>query len=113
MKQLIIYQRIKQLVLAQDYTVTQVENATFSQVVTALSLSQEEQLELSQYWKNIKRHCIRIVQNKQDQKRLAVFHERFLVDNRVWLEDNYPNIEFTHGTRDGSKYWLIWPEGKV
>jgi len=113
MKQLAIYQRMKQLVLTQDYTVEQIMNATIKQIAVVLNLSKGEKLRLCRYWKSIKRHCIEIAQSNQDKKRLDEFRARFLVDNQVWLEENYPSVEFSHGTEKDKKYWTIWPEGKV
>ena len=87
MRQRVIFQRVKSFCDAQNYTITQIQNATDVQVKTALNLTDEEFQKYRAYVPGIKKLLIQDLQEKLDIQTLADLKTQI----HPWLITRFPS----------------------
>ena len=89
MRQRAIFQKISNFVIAQDYTIEQVQNVTYTQVKNLLNLTDVEVQEYRAYLSNIKKLIIQDLQDVIDVQTLADFKTQI----HVYLIARFPDYE--------------------
>lgn len=99
-----LYKKLKQIVLDGDYTIEQVQNATFNQVADLLGTRDFTLTFLN----NMKRGLKDAVQNKNDAEAM----EQLKQQAKAWLDANFPDWQAKRGREGGKPYVTIWLKGE-
>ena len=96
------------MVISGNYTFSQIENATASQVIQIGGFSLEEAGEIQFFWEGIKRLLLIDFIDRRDGIRM----EALKTEAQTWLDANFPNWQATRGRESDKPYVTIWLEGK-
>lgn len=100
-----LYKKLKQIALAENYTIDQVEKATMGQVAKLLG----PDVRFTQaFLHNMKRGIIMTLQNRDDENDMQQLKQTA----KTWLDSNFPDWDAERG-REGDKTFVkIWLKGK-
>ena len=89
MRQHEIFQKVKAFCDSQGYTISQIENATDTQVKNALNLTDEEFLEYRRFVPTIKKLLIQDLQDIADNQTLTDLKAEI----HTWLVSRFPDYD--------------------
>ncbi len=104
----VVYEKLKEIAEAGSFTTTQIENATKEQFATLAGVDAERIPD--GMFANAKAKLLREVERTKCQAALDGLKDQLIGDNRVWLQNNFPDAEFAVDHR--SKTVTIFFEGK-
>lgn len=98
------YKKLKQIALDGNYTIDQVQNASFNQVAELL---ETRDFSLA-FLNNMKRGIIDTLQNRDDEEDLQGLKQQA----ETWLDAHFPDWQAERGRQGNKPYVTIWLEGK-
>lgn len=99
-----LYKKLKQIVLDGNYTIEQVRDATYNQVVELLG----ERGFGNAFLTNMKRLLIIEMQEVQDEDNMQQLKQTA----KNWLDTNFPDWVAEKGREDDKPFITIWLKGK-
>jgi len=104
MKNHLLYKKLKQIALDGNYTIEQVQNASFNQVAAILGTRDFTLTFLN----NMKRGIIDTLRNRDDEDNMQALR----IVAMAWLNANFPNWKAERGRESDKPFVKIWLEGK-
>lgn len=88
----VVYEKLKEAAEAGNFSITQVEAATKEQVASYFDIDAERIRD--GMFINAKAKLLREMERAKWQEALDGLKDQLTGDNRVWLKDNFPDVEF-------------------
>ncbi len=104
----VVYEKLKEITEANSFTTLQIHNVTKEQFAAAAGIDVERFSD--GMFVNAKAKLLREVERTKWQAALDGLKDQLIGGNRVWLKNNFPNVEFAVDHR--SKTVTIFFEGK-
>jgi hypothetical protein len=99
-----LYQKLRKIVLYENYTIEQVQSLSFTQVTTLFG----ERPGSSTFLENMKQSIILVLQNMDDERDLQALQNQV----KIYLDTNFPDW-IAERDREGSKPCIkLWLKGK-
>lgn len=98
-----LYEKLKQIALDGDYTIEQVENATYDQITKLI----DKRVPLA-FLTNMKRLLVAEIREAQDETDLQGLKQTA----KNWLDTNFPAWQVERGREGGNPFVKIWLKGK-
>lgn len=99
------YKKLKQIALDGNYTIEQVQNASFDQIAELL---ETRDFSLA-FLNNMKRGIIHTLQNQDDEEDLQGLKQQA----KSWLDAHFPDWQAERGRQGSKPYVTIWLEGRL
>ena len=99
-----LYKKLKQIVLSGDYTIEQIENASFNQVAELLDTRHFSLTFLNK----MKRGLIMTLQGRNDEDNMQQLKQTA----KTWLDANFPDWQAERGRESDRPFVKIWLKGK-
>lgn len=98
-----LYKKLKQIALDGNYTIEQVEKATYNQVAELL----DERVAVA-FLNNMRHLLLSEMQDKEDENDM----QQLRLTAMTWLNANFPDWQSERGREDGKPFVTIWLKGK-
>jgi hypothetical protein len=103
MKNHLLYEKLKQTALDDNYTIEQVQGLDFNAAAELFGTRSFS----NTFFGNMKLELIAEMQNQQDESDKQLFQAK--VES---LRNQFPDFEVERGRQDNKLYVTIWPKGK-